>query len=324
MSSLKIGFSIGSLLRPKDVLSFSSLADKKENVDSIWTPESWGKEAFSILGAISQITERVKLGTSIINIYSRTPATIAMGTISIDELSNNRMIVGLGASTPAIIENFHGISYTDPLLRMKEYIQSLRLLFQTSNKTNYNGKIIKIKNFAILEKSRGDIPIYIAAVNKKMIHIGLDYADGLIFYLKPYKEIKDMINCINDKSNFRKCLVLITSVSNKEPQKAKVRAAKTLAFYLSVGQIYYNSLLTTEFKRDIEEIFKEYHNHGIERASQNVTNKMLDELVVYGSVNDCKHQIKRFKNLGIDLPILQINPIKDNNGELNYKDFLEL
>ena len=74
-----------------------------------------GKRIFFILGAISQITERVKLGTSIINIYSRTPATIAMGTISIDELSNNRMIVGLGANTPAIIENFHGISYTESL-----------------------------------------------------------------------------------------------------------------------------------------------------------------------------------------------------------------
>ena len=97
-----------------------------------------------------------------------------------------------------------------------------------------------------------------------------------------------------------------------------------MPFIYLLDKVYYNFLLTSEFKSDVEEIFKEYHNHGIERASQNVTNKMLDELVVYGSINDCKHQIKRFKNLGIDLPILQINPIKDNNGELNYKDFLEL
>jgi len=324
MSSLKIGFSIGSLLSPKDAIDFSSLADKKENVDSIWAPESWGKESFSILGAISQATERVKLGTSIINIYSRTPATIAMGAISIDKLSNNRMVVGLGASTPAIIENLHGIRYKDPLLRMKEYIQSLRLLFKTNEKTNYNGKIIKIKNFAISEKSRENIPIYIAAVNKKMIHMGLNNADGLIFYLRPYNEIKDIVNHINNKLNFNKCLVLITSVSNKDPQQAKDRAAKTLSFYLAVGKVYYNFLLTSKFKSEAEEIFKEYYNHGIERASQIVSSKMLDELAVYGSINDCKNQIKRFKNLGIDLPILQINPIKDNNGKLNYKDFLEL
>ena len=96
---LKIGFSIGSLLQTKNVVEFSSNIDKLEHIDSIWVPESWGKEAFSTLGAISQVTSNVKIGTSIINIYSRTPATIAMGAISIDKLSNNRMIIGLGAST---------------------------------------------------------------------------------------------------------------------------------------------------------------------------------------------------------------------------------
>ena len=58
---LKIGFSIGSLLNTKDIRRFSSHIDKNENIDSIWVPESWGKEAFSILGAISQVTKRVKL-----------------------------------------------------------------------------------------------------------------------------------------------------------------------------------------------------------------------------------------------------------------------
>ena len=129
MSSLKIGFSIGSLLSPKDAIDFSSLADKKENVDSIWAPESWGKESFSILGAISQATERVKLGTSIINIYSRTPATIAMGAISIDKLSNNRMVVGLGASTPAIIENLHGIRYKESSSKNERIYTILKITF---------------------------------------------------------------------------------------------------------------------------------------------------------------------------------------------------
>ena len=146
---LKIGFSIGSLLQTKNVVEFSSNMDKLEHVDSIWVPESWGKEAFSTLGAISQVTSNVKLGTSIINIYSRTPATIAMGAISIDKLSNNRMIIGLGASTAAIVENLHGIKYSDPIERMKEYIQSIRSLLSSEKKTSYDGKIVKINNFKI-------------------------------------------------------------------------------------------------------------------------------------------------------------------------------
>lgn len=320
----KIGFSVGSLLKTKNVIDFSSNIDKYEHIDSLWVPESWGKEAFSILGAISQVTKRVKLGTSIINIYSRTPATIAMGAISIDNLSNNRMIIGLGASTASIVENLHGVKYNDPIIRMKEYIQSLRLLIKSNEKTNYDGKIVKIKNFKILEKSRLDIPIHIAAVNKKMIQIGLEYADGLIFYLRPINEIKNMLYEIKNKLKINTSLVLITSVSNSEPQKAKERAAKTLAFYIAVGKVYYNFLSKTEFKTEVEKIYKEYHNHGLERSIENISTKMLDDIVVYGSVTDCKNQIKRFINTGIDLPILQMNPIDDKNGELNYRDFLEL
>jgi alkanesulfonate monooxygenase SsuD/methylene tetrahydromethanopterin reductase-like flavin-dependent oxidoreductase (luciferase family) len=320
---VKIGFSIGSLLQTKNVVEFSSTVDKLEHIDSIWVPESWGKEAFSTLGAISQVTSNVKLGTSIINIYSRTPATIAMGAISIDKLSNNRMIIGLGASTAAIVENLHGLKYSDPLERMKEYIQSIRSLIHSQEKTSYSGNIVKINNFKILENTGTQIPIYIAAVNKKMINIGLKFADGLLFYLRPKNEIKNLIYDLKEKKTHLS-LVLITSVSNKEPQKAKKRAAKTLAFYISVGKGYYDFLSKTEFKVEVDKIYKDYHNHGIERSIENIPTKMLDNLVVYGSVNDCNYQIKSFIDTGIDLPILQINPIEDKNGQLNYMDFLEL
>ncbi len=320
----RFGLSIGSLLNIKKVIDFSADADKLEQIDSLWVPESWGKEAFSTLGSISQITKKVKLGTSIINIYSRTPATIAMGAISIDNLSNNRMILGLGASTSAIVENFHGIKYDNPILRMKEYIQSLRLLFQSDEKTNYDGKIVKIKNFSILEKSRSEIPIHVAAVNKKMIQIGMEHADGLLFYLRPLKEIKNLIQEIKNKKRIHTSLVLITSVSNNEPQKAKERAAKTLAFYISVGRVYYNFLLKTDYKTEVEKIYREYHTKGLGKCIECISKNMLDDLVIYGTVNDCQNQIKRFIDAGIDLPILQINPINDKEGNINYKDFLEL
>jgi alkanesulfonate monooxygenase SsuD/methylene tetrahydromethanopterin reductase-like flavin-dependent oxidoreductase (luciferase family) len=320
----KIGFSIGSLLNIKNVIDFSANVEKNEYVNSIWVPESWGKEAFSMLGAISQITKKIKLGTSIINIYSRTPATIAMGAISIANLSNKRMILGLGVSTSAIVENLHGIKYENPIVRMKEYIQSLRLLINSKGKANYNGKIVQIKDFEILEKANSEIPIHIAAVNKKMIQLGLNYADGLLFYLQPIEEIKKLIMEIKNRKKINTSLVLITSVSNNEPQKTKKRAAKTLAFYISVGKVYYNFLLKTEYGSEVEKVYKEYHSHGLERSIEHISTKMLDDFVIYGSVNDCHNQIKKFVNTGIDLPILQINPIKDNSGNFDYKDFLEL
>jgi 5,10-methylenetetrahydromethanopterin reductase len=322
----KIGYSIGSLLELKEILEFASIVDKNENIHSIWAPESWGKEVFSTLGAISQVTNRVKIGTSIVNIYSRSPATIGMGGITLDTLSNRRVILGLGTSTSVLVENLHGIKFEKPLIRMKEYVQSIKLLLKSKYVT-YHGQTVNIKNFKLLEHSRDDIPIYVAAVNPGMINMATKYADGIILYLKPKDELKMAINNIkfkNQNQEFMKAFVIITSVSNKDPSLASLGAARTLAFYISVGRIYYESLVKTKYKSTVERIYYDYNKYGLTESMRNITDEMLDDFVIAGSINDCNSQIKRWKKIGIDLPILQMNPVKDNNGNLNYKDFTEL
>lgn len=322
----EIGFSIGSLLKSKDILKFASIVDKNENIHSIWAPESWGKEVFSTLGAISQVTNRVKIGTSIVNIYSRTPATIGMGGITLDNLSNKRAILGLGSSTSVLVENLHGIKFEKPLIRMKEYVQSIKLLLRP-NKVNFHGQIVNIKNFKLLEHSRDDIPIYVAAVNPGMINVAKRYADGIILYLKSIDELKMVIENVkfeNRNQEFKKAFVIITSVSNKDPAKASLRAARTLAFYISVGRIYYESLIKTKYESVVKKIHNDYNKYGLEESIKNITDEMLNDFVISGSINDCNSQIKRWKKIGIDLPILQMNPVKDYNGNLNYKDFTEL
>src|SRR5919201_6688196 len=144
MSFNRIAFNPGSLLSMREVLSFARLADKNKRIDSLWMPESWGRESFASLGALSQITRSVRLGTAIINIYSRTPAAIAMAATTIDMLSGNRTIIGLGASTPAIVEQFHGIGFSKPVSRMREYIECIRAML-TGEKVSYNGEHVKVR-----------------------------------------------------------------------------------------------------------------------------------------------------------------------------------
>jgi 5,10-methylenetetrahydromethanopterin reductase len=326
MKNNKIAFSTGSLMNSKQIVDFSSRIDINNNVHSIWTPESWGKEAFSLLGAISQATQRIKIGTSIINIYTRSPATISMGAITLDQLSDQRVIIGLGTSTPPLIEKLHGMKFVSPLLRMREYVQSIKLLLR-SGKSTYCGDIVKISDFELLEHSRENIPIFVAAVNAKMLSLSKEIADGFILYLKPKKEIESIIR-ETDQSKctrpFTKAMVIITSVSNKDPSKAVKRAAKTFVFYISVGKVYYNYLMGTKHRDTIRRIYTDYHKYGIEEAIKNVTPTILNEFVIAGSINECRDQIKGFMKTGIDLPILQVNPTTDTNGDLSYKDFFEL
>ena len=111
MTARKIGYSLGPLLSMREVLACAKMADSHRNVDSLWVPESWGRESFATLGAMSQVTTKVRLGTSIISIYSRTPATVAMAATTLDMLSSNRTVMGLGTSTAAIVENWHGLKF---------------------------------------------------------------------------------------------------------------------------------------------------------------------------------------------------------------------
>lgn len=318
----QIGINPSSLFNTQDILEFAKQLDKRPQVHSIWIPESWGREAFVMLGAIATLTGRVKLGTSIVGMFSRTPATTAMAASTLDNISRNRTIIGIGASTPVLAENWHGIKFENPLKRMKEYVTCFKMI-SSGETTNFNGNFFKLKNMKILHPStRKKIPVYLGAVNSGMIKLAIDIADGTILYLRPIDELRETVQHISSmiskrSKDFEICSVFITAISNKYPDLARRRAAKTLAFYVAVGK-YYNQFLSSHgFRSEVEKITNEYQVNGIENISKFVTDNMLDSLTIYGTVEDCIKSLKRFVSCGISLPILQINPVKDNLESIN-------
>jgi 5,10-methylenetetrahydromethanopterin reductase len=323
MSVQKLGYSLGPLLSMREIILCAKMADQQENVDSLWVPESWGRESFATLGAISQVTRKVSLGTSIINIYSRTPAIVAMAATTLDMLSDNRTIIGLGASTAAIVENWHGLKFIRPASRMKEYIECLRLMTR-GEKVKYNGEFFQINNFKILHQpQRANIPIFMAAVNKKMVTMASKLADGILLYLRPLEELKrtafELKQATKGKS-FEIACSFICAISNKEPEKARARAATTLAFYIAVGKYYSKFLAENGFKIEVEEITAEYRKAGADSAAKYVSDRMLSSLVICGSSEECRESLSKFLSTGITLPIIQFNPV--GNSESSFKEML--
>ena len=323
MSVQKLGYSLGPLLSMREILLCAKMADQQENVDSLWVPESWGRESFATLGAISQVTRKVSLGTSIINIYSRTPAIVAMAATTLDMLSDNRTIIGLGASTAAIVENWHGLKFIRPACRMKEYIECLRLMTR-GEKVKYNGEFFQINNFKILHQpQRVNIPIFMAAVNKKMVSMASKLADGILLYLRPLEELKrtatELKQATKGKS-FEIACSFICAISNKEPEKARARAATTLAFYIAVGKYYSKFLAENGFNTEVEEITAEYRKAGADSAAKYVSDRMLSSLVICGSSEECRESLSKFLSTGITLPIIQFNPV--GNSESSFKEML--
>src|ERR1051325_7426443 len=313
MTFERIAYNPGSLLTMDEVLSFAKQADKNKRIDSLWIPESWGREALASLGAMSQVTRSIKLGTAIINIFSRTPATIAMAASTLEMLSRNRTIIGLGASTPAIVEDFHGLGFAKPVARMREYIECIRAMIK-GDKVNYEGKYVRAKGFKLLYKpQRERIPIFVACVNPNMISLASGVADGVLVYLRPKQELKETVMRIKLATRHNKSFeigcILICAVSTREPEKARARAAKTLSFYISVGKYYRDFLSDNGFQKETEQIASEYLQNGLEAASSLVTERMLDSLTVCGTADECVRSLSRFMSTGITLPIIQVNPV---------------
>jgi alkanesulfonate monooxygenase SsuD/methylene tetrahydromethanopterin reductase-like flavin-dependent oxidoreductase (luciferase family) len=264
-------------------------------------------ENFAMLAAVSQRTTS-NVGSSITNIYSRSPALIAMGAVTIDTISNQRFVLGLGTSSVPIVEELHGYKFEKPLKRMQECVEIIRLAL-TGKKIDYSGDVFSLRGFSLLIKPpRHTIPIYIAAINKKMIDLTWNIADGVIFYLRPISEMRETIAKMQNKRKIDAACQIITCVS-EDSEAAHERARKTMAFYVSVGEIYRRFLSENGFRNETANIYDEYQKSGLKSNHECVTDSMLNSLTIYGTPQECRKQLKRFQEAGITQPIIQFNPI---------------
>ena len=312
MVGMRLSYSLGSLLTIEQALECSKKLDKLKP-DTVWIPETWGMENFSMLSLVSKENLTSKIGSSIINIYSRSPSLIAMGAVTVDTISNGRLILGLGTSSQPLVEDFHGSKFEMPVKRMEEYVKIIRLIF-AGKIINYSGEFFTLKNFSLLIKPpRNNIPIYLAAVNQKMVELAWNVADGVIFYLRPKNELKSTLASMKAKKKIDTSIQIITCV-HPDSEKAINRAKKTLAFYVSVGKIYREFLASNGFENETKNIFEEYKKTGLKNNSELVPESMVKELCISGTPDECKKQLQGFYETGIDLPIIQFNPI-DNVQE---------
>ena len=155
--------------------------------DSMWTAEAYGSDAFTPLAWWGSATSRIKLGTSVVQISARTPAATAMSAITMDHLSGGRLILGLGASGPQVVEGWYGQPYPKPLARTREYVEILRRIWRREE-VDFQGEHYQMPFLggtglgkplkSIVKPLREDIPIYLGAEGPKNVAMAAEIADG--------------------------------------------------------------------------------------------------------------------------------------------------
>jgi len=148
-------------------------------VEAVFVAEAWGQDAFTLLVQLAERTTRIKLATGIVNFYSRSPAALAQHFATLDEISEGRAIIGLGASSANVIEHFHGVPFRPALARMRETVEIINLLV-AGQPLNFHGRVFNLeRGFTLRFKPyRDHIPVYIASFRPQAVKVVAAVADG--------------------------------------------------------------------------------------------------------------------------------------------------
>jgi F420-dependent oxidoreductase-like protein len=169
------------------------VALEKAGLDTVWVAEAWGFDSPTLMGYLAARTETVEIGSAILNIYSRTPALLAQTAAGLDNVSEGRAILGLGASGPQVVEGWHGVPYDRPVGRTREVVEIVRRALRRERLTHDGiyqlplpedqgtglGKPLRM----LTRPERSTIPIWIASLGKKNVQATAEYADGWLPHL---------------------------------------------------------------------------------------------------------------------------------------------
>jgi F420-dependent oxidoreductase-like protein len=312
--SMKLGLVWGywTAQPPTDIVEISREAEAC-GFDSVWTAESWGSDAFTPLTWIAAHTERIKLGTSVVQLSARTPVATAMAAMTLDHLSGGRVILGLGVSGPQVVEGWYGRPANKPLARTREYVEIIRKALRREEKlTNdgefypmpYNGpdatglgKPLKIMTHPL----RPDIPIFLGAEGPKNVTQTAEIADGwLPLYYSPYRQEVYADQLAGAKEGFEiNALVTFNVTDDVATGLWPVKAS--LGFYIggmgAKGQNYHTKLMARMgFEEEAYKIQDLFFEGKRDEAIAAVPDEFADEISLVGPASRIKERLEAWRD----------------------------
>jgi len=304
---MKLGFLLG--YSGKHIHIPIDLIQQAESMgyDSVWTAEAYGNDAVTSAAWVLAQTSKIRVGTAIMQMPARTPAMCAMTAMSLDQLSGGRVIVGLGASGPQVVEGWHGVPYGKPVTRTKEYIQIMRKIFEREGPVEFDGQMYQMPNQSEGTTGLGkplksilaaatDIPIYTASITPAGLRCAGEVADGVFpVWMDPnkYSVLGDAIEQGFEKAGNGKGLKdfdvapFVTVAMNDDLDAAFDALRPWLALYIggmgAKNKNFYHEYATRLGYGDAADRIQDLYLSGKKsEAEALVPNELLDEVSLVG------------------------------------------
>jgi F420-dependent oxidoreductase-like protein len=306
------------------------LEAEKLGVDSVWTAEAWGFDAVTPLAYLAGKTEKVKLGTSIMQAGTRTPAAVAMTALTMQSLSNGRFILGLGNSGPQVIEGWHGIRFDRPLQRLREIVEIVRMA-ASGERVTYNGKVYQLplpggEGRALkVSAPPAHVPIHLATLGPKSLEVTGEIADGWLassFTADNSKPLLDAIRRGAERAgrDFNSIERQAGGVVQFGDDLDRLIAPRKPGFAFEMGAMgspEHNFYMDAYAMQGFAEAANRVQSLWLERKREEAAAAVPDELVIkanlLGTETMVKDRIRAYRDAGITS--ISVSPAGDTLGE---------
>jgi coenzyme F420-dependent oxidoreductase len=291
--------------------SLVSLAQRAESQGyrRAWLPETWGRDAPTVLSAIAERTDDIGVGPSILNVYSRSPALVGQTAATLQELSGGRLRVGIGPSGPAVIEGWHGESFDRPLRRTREYVEIVRKVL-SGETVNYAGEVFTLGGFRLRsDPPETPVPIDAAGMGPKSVELAGRFADGWHALMLTPEGVRERMEDLRrgaelgdrDPEDVRVTLSLTCAVS-EDGERARELARQHLAFYVgAMGTFYRDALSRQGYEETATEIATAWGNGDQTAALAAIDDDLLTDLGAVGTPEKAREELRKFTEIdGVD------------------------
>jgi F420-dependent oxidoreductase-like protein len=302
-------------------------------LDAVWVAEAYGFDAPTIMGYLAARTDRMKIGSGILNVYSRTPALIAQTAAGLDAISGGRAIIGLGASGPQVVEGWHGRPYDKPLGRTREVIELTRRILRREVIDHHGitdmplpgglGKPLKM----LTQPVRPEVPLYVASLGPANVRMTAEVADGWLPTLFVPEKAHEVWGAALAEGTARRDPALgpLRTVAGgllaigEDAAALRDRARPAIALYVggmgAPGKNFYNDLAVAYGYEKEARTIQELYLSGRKREAEAAVPEELCELTsLCGPESYVRERVEAFRAAGVDM--LNITPVGPDPARL--------
>jgi len=312
MSSRPLAVSVMPLENRREALMGLAVAADRAGYDAFFLPESWTYDMTLVLAEAAVKTERIRLGTGILSVWSRSPGTLAMAAATLASLSGGRFVLGLGASTPQLTEGLHDVKFGPPVAQMRRVVTQVRALLRGDRiplAVATGARPLKLN----VPPAPG-VPICLAALADASIRLAGELADGWAPFLYPWSQLRAGEELLREgaaRAGGRPVPPIYPSVPavvHEDAGKAREGAAWFVAFYLTtMGPLYRTSLARQGFGKEVDAVLAA-NTPKFTGAVPPEGEELLEQLIVHGTPAEARRRLARWYDAGAAMPILLLRP----------------